>query len=321
MAKTTTTPAPKKTPTPAPAKKSAATKPTPAPAPAPKAPSKAEFDSADKAQLRTWCDAHGLPWDKRVDDEESLKKKLKDFFIKAAVVAQQEKSKKPTTQGPDNAAPAAAGQEPEDCFGHYFSADNSLCSSECPLREQCEPLSKKSPFRLTGELVELDKANDQAVAEQEAEELDEDEAEQVESAAGESEPEVEEEPEEKPAPKPAKKPEPAPAKPAGGSSMTVKQVVTPDSIVEVLLTPEQVEEMGLADDDEVKKFYLKLIEVAAKKGKNLVKGSIFRKVTAKVYSVDLESPDTEKESIDLVDEMTNELVGSMRANKQIKVIR
>lgn len=118
-----------------------------------------EMDVAklDKKQLRVEADRLGVKWDKRTDDEASLRKKLKAHISRIEAVEEKDGtvfdvSQRAPVEVVVDPRTKKVSKRPVGCFGWYFaplySPQNKemvkLCTTECPHAKMCEAFTKES---------------------------------------------------------------------------------------------------------------------------------------------------------------------------------
>lgn len=118
--------------------------------------------SMDKKALRAECDKRGIPWDKRTDNDITLRAKLARAVREEEVEDEDEVPEK--TKEEWNLAERAELAEvkdkrgskvtlgPVDCFGWLYEQGNSECKI-CPHAARCLPLSEKADKSQVGTSV------------------------------------------------------------------------------------------------------------------------------------------------------------------------
>ena len=114
-----------------------------------------------KKELRELCDKKGIPWDKRIDTEETLRIKLDKFASDSGEEEGEDVVPGPKEWNLAERAPLVAVLDkrsgksvmrPSDCFGWLYVQGNDQCKV-CPHAARCIGLSEKADLASIGEAV------------------------------------------------------------------------------------------------------------------------------------------------------------------------
>lgn len=102
----------------------------------------------DKSALRKMASEFGVPWDKRTDDENTIRKKLKKVLEAAEepeATGDFDVTKREPLEVVTDAKTNKKIKQPVGCFGWLYTPDDKHCTQTCPHAKQCKPLSKSAP--------------------------------------------------------------------------------------------------------------------------------------------------------------------------------
>lgn len=204
---------------------------------------KVETKDMDKHELRKLADKLGVEWDKRVDDEKSLRSKIDAKLAKAGDAEANEGHfdtgkrailREYTGGGGVLVKEGKKKGVPSDCFGYLFDKGNKRCGGECPHAKKCKELSES-----LGAAVEI------IEAEEEVEKVTDDDAEEIAKAVEKKQSKV----------KPGKK--------AKDESLSKEEGAVDDD-TEFKLTYDEDYALSIEDDD-LSKFYKRLFKMVGDK--------------------------------------------------------